>query len=92
MDILGDYAGVVGVGEVQWEQVDFWIGSDDFLMRQAVLDISYVDGSGSPVSMKFSVSFHGYGGLVVIDALEIASPEIAAPEIASDEGYPSLIG
>ena len=83
-------------------QVDFWIGSDDFLMRQAVLDISYVDGSGSPVSMKVSVSFHGYGESVVIDAPEIAaseiaspeiaSPEIASPEIAPDEGYPSLIG
>ena len=44
-------------------------------------------GPVSPVSMKFSVSFHEYGGLVVIEA-----PEIASPEIASDEGYPSLIG
>ena len=48
VDILGDYPDVVGVGEVQ---VDFWIGSDDFLMRQAVLDISHVDGSGSPEKM-----------------------------------------
>ena len=58
VDILGDYSGVVGVEEVQ---VDFWIGSEDFLMRQAVLDISDVDGSGSPVSTKVSASFHGYG-------------------------------
>ena len=48
MDILGDYSGVVGVEEVQ---LDFWIGSDDFLMRQAVLDISHVDESGSPEKM-----------------------------------------
>ena len=87
VDILGDYSGVVGVEVVQLGQVDFWIGSDDFLMRQAVLDISYVDGSGSPVSMKFFVSFHGYGGLVVIEASEIAHSEIAP-----DEGYPSLTG
>ena len=92
MDILGDYAGVVGVGQVQVGQVDFWIGSDDFLMRQAVLDISYVDGSGSPLSTKVFVSFHGYGESVVIDALEIAASEIVSPEVAPDEGYPSLIG
>ena len=63
VDILGDYSGFVGVEEVQ---LDFW--SDDFLMRQAVLDIFCVDGSSFPVSMKVSVFFHGYGGLVVIEA------------------------
>ena len=51
-------------------------------MLQAGLDIFHVDGSGSPASTKISVSFHGYGWLVVIEA----------PEIAPDEGYPSLIG
>ena len=66
VDILGDYSGVVGVVEVQLVQVDFWIGSDDFLMRQAALDISHVDGSGSPASVKISVSFHGYGEPVVV--------------------------
>ena len=81
MDILGDYADVVGVGEVQ---ADFW--SEDFLMRQAVLDIFNVDGSGSPVFTKVSVFFHGYGEAVVIDA-----PEIVPPEIVPDEGFPSPI-
>ena len=87
VDILGDYPDVVGVEEAQSVQVDFWIGSEDFLMRQAVLDISHVDGSGSPVSTEVSVSFHGYGGLVVIEA-----PEIAPPEIAPDEDPPSPTG
>ena len=63
MDILGDYANLVGVEEVQ---ADFW--SEDFLMRQAVLDIFCVDGSSSPVSTKVSVFFHGYGEAVVIEA------------------------
>ena len=76
VDILRDYPEVVGVGEVQ---VDFWIGSDDFLMRRAVLDISDVDGSCSLVSTKISVFFHGYGDPVVVDA----------PEIAPDEDFPS---
>ena len=82
VDILGDYPDVVGVEEAQSVQVDFWIGSEDFLMRQAVLDISHVDGSGSPISTKVSVSFHGYGGPVVIEA----------PEIAPDEDPPSPTG
>ena len=59
---MGDYAGVVGV---EVAQLDFWIGSEDFLMRSGVLDISHVDGSGSPVSTKISVFFHGYGDPVV---------------------------
>ena len=83
VNILGDYAKVVGVEEVQ---LDFRIGSDDFLMRQAVLDISHVDGSGSPVSTKVSVFFHGYGEAVVIDA-----PEIVSSEIAPDEDFLSLL-
>ena len=82
VDILGDYSNVVGVQEVQ---LDFW--SEDFLMRQAVLDISHVDGSGSPVSMKVSVFFHGYGEAVVIDA-----PEIVPPEIVPDEDSPFPTG
>ena len=81
VDILGDYADVVEVEEVQ---LDFW--SEDFLMRQAVLDISHVDGSSFPVSTKVSVFFHGYGGLVVIEA-----PEIVPPEIALDEDSFSLL-
>ena len=81
VDILGGYADVIGVEEVQ---LDFW--SDDFLMRQAVLDISHVDGSGSPVSTKVSVFFHGYGEAVVIDA-----PEIVSSEIAPDEDFLSLL-
>ena len=63
VDILGGYADVVEVEEVQ---LDFW--SEDFLMRQAVLDIFHFYGSGSPVFTKVSVFFHGYGGLVVIEA------------------------
>ena len=82
VDILGDYPGVVGVEEVQ---LDFW--SDDFLMLQAVLDIFHVYGSGFPVSTKVSVFFHGYGGLVVIEA-----PEILPSEIAPDEDSPSPMG
>ena len=82
VDILGDYPDVVGVEEAQSVQVDFWIGSEDFLMRQVVLDISHVDGSGSPVSTQVSVSFHGYGGPVVIEA----------PEIVPDEDSPSPTG
>ena len=78
VDILGDYSNVVGVEEVQ---LDFW--SDDFLMRQAVLDIFHVDGSSFPVSTKVSVFFHGYGEPVVIEA-----PWIVPPEIAPDEGFP----
>ena len=85
VDILGDYSNVVGVEEVQ---LDFW--SDDFLMRQAVLDIFHVDGSGSPVSTKVSVFFHRYGGLVVIEVPEIVPPEIVPSEIAPDEDSPSL--
>ena len=81
VDILGDYSGFVGVEEVQ---VYFWIGSDDFLMRQAALDIFHVYGSGSSVSTKVSVFFHGYGEPVVIEA-----PEIDVPEIAPDEDSPS---
>ena len=72
MDILGDYANLVGVEEVQ---LDFC--SEDFLMRRAVLDISDVDGFGSPVSTKVFVFFHGYGEAVVIEA--------------PDEGFPSPI-
>ena len=86
MDILGDYSGLVGVEE---EQVDFWIGSGDFLMRQLVLDISDVEGSGSPVSTKVSASFHGYGGPVVIEAPEVDVPEVDVPEVAPDEDFPS---
>ncbi len=89
MDILGDYADVVEVEEVQLVQADFW--SEDFLMRQAVLDIFHVYGSGSPVSTKVSVFFHGYGGLVVIEAPEIVPPEIAPPEIVPDEDSFSLL-
>ena len=81
MDILADYADVVGV---EVAQLDFWIGSEDFLMRSGVLDLSHVDGSGSLVSTKISVSFDGYGDPVVIDA-----PEIDVPEIAPDEDFPS---
>ena len=86
MDILGDYADVVGVEEVQ---LDF--GSDDFLMRQVVLDISHVDGSSFPVSTKVSVFFHGYGGLVVIEVPEIVPPEILPSGIAPDEDSFSLL-
>ena len=75
VDILGDYFGVVGV---EVARVYFWIGSDDFLMRR-ILDISHVDGFGSPVSTKVSASFQGYGEPVVIEA----------PEIAPDEDFPS---
>ena len=89
VDILGDYADVVEVEEVQLVQADFW--SEDFLMRQAVLDIFHVYGSGSPVSTKVSVFFHGYGGLVVIEAPEIVPPEIAPPEIVPDEDSFSLL-
>ena len=81
VDILGDYADVVEVEEVQ---LDFW--SDDFLMRQAVLDISHVDGSSFPVSTKVSVFFHGYGEPVVVDA-----PEIVPPGIVPDEDSFSLL-
>ena len=88
MDILGDYSGFVWVEEVQ---VDFRIGSDDFLMRQAVLDIFHVYGSSSPASTKVSVFFHGYGGLMVIEAPWIVPPEIVPPEIVPDEGFPSPI-
>ena len=76
MDILGDYSGFVGVEEVQLVQVDFWIVSEDFLMRKAVLDIFHVDGSGSPVSTKVSVSFHGYGGPVVRWRLRCSEIEV----------------
>ena len=56
-------------------------------MRSGVLDLSHVDGSGSPVSTKFSVSFHGYGGSAVIEMPEIEMPEIEMPEIeVPDEG------
>ena len=63
-------------------------------MRSGVLDISHVDGSGSPVSTKISVFFHGYGGSVVIDAPEIEVPEIEVQEIealemAPDGDFPS---
>ena len=58
-------------------------------MRQAVLDISHVDGSGPPVSMKVSVSFDGYGERVVIEAPEIEALEIAPSGIAPDEDSPS---
>ena len=88
MDILGDYFGVVGVVEAQAVQVDFRIGSEDFLMRQAVLDMFHVDGPGSPVSNKVTVFFHRYGGPVVIEALEIETSEIVPPEIAPDEDFP----
>ena len=70
-------------------QVDFW--GDDFLMQQAVLDISYVDGSGSPVSTKFAASFHGCGEPVVIEVLEIDVPEIAPSGIAPDEDFSFLM-
>ena len=84
MDILGDYSGFVGFEEVQLVQVDFWIGSEDFLMRQAVLDISHVDGSCSPVSTQVSVSFDGSGEPVVIEA-----PEIDVSGIGPDEDFSS---
>ena len=84
MDIPGDYPNIVGVRELQLVQVDFWIGSEDFLMRQAVLDISHVDGSGSPVSTKVSVSFDGSGEPVVIEA-----PEIDVSGIGPDEDFSS---
>ena len=71
VDILGDYPGVAGE-DVQLAQVDFWIGSDDFLLRRAVLDIFHTDGSGPPVSTSVSVSFHGYGEPVVIEVPDIA--------------------
>ena len=73
VDILGDYPGVAGVEGAESAQMDFWIGSDDFLLRRTVLDISHVDGSGSPVSTRVSVSFHGHGEPVSIEAPEIAS-------------------
>ena len=72
VDILGDYPSVAPVDGVQSAQVDFWIGSDDFLLRRTVLDISHADGFGSPVSTMVSVSFHGYGEPVVIEVPEIA--------------------
>ena len=92
MDILGDYSGFVGVEEVQ---LDFW--SDDFLMRQAVLDISDVDGFGSPVFTKVFGSFRGYGepvslrrrrlrrmrvSLLLLDELEFLQPVgLGGPEL-----------
>ena len=78
VDILGDYPGVAGVGEAQSAQVDFWIGSDDFLLRRTVLDISRADGFDPPVSTMVSVSFHGHGEPVVIEVPEIA-PEVDSP-------------
>ena len=54
-------------------------------MWSGVLDLSHVDGSGSPVSTKFSVSFHGYGGSAVIEVPEIEMPEIEVPEIEVPE-------
>ena len=92
MDILGDYSNVFGVEEVQ---LDFW--SDDFLMRQAVLDIFHIDGSSFPASMKVSVFFHGYGepvslrrwrlrrmrvSLLLLDELEFLQPAgLGGPEL-----------
>ena len=86
VDILGDYLGVVGVEEVQ---LNFW--SEDFLMRQAVLGIFRFYGSGSPVSTKVSVFFHGYGGLMVIEVPWIVPPEIVPPEIVPPEIVPPEI-
>ena len=82
VDILGDYPGVAGE-DAQLAQVDFWIGSDDFLLRRAVLDIFHTDGSGPPVSTSVSVSFHGYSEPVVIEAPEIA-PISVKKEIGLD--------
>ena len=74
VDILGDYPNVVGVEEVQ---LDLW--SEDFLMRQAVLDVSDVDGSSFPVSTEIPVSFDGYGEPVSLRRRRLRRMRISFP-------------